>query len=76
MIEIFSHIPKVREFDAEERAEMGMAPRAPLCQRCNREATFANPVGVTLRRSWNPLDKNPRAGLDALCAECRERYRG
>lgn len=75
MIDLFTFIPKIREYDPEERASMGMYPRAPLCQRCNREATVLNPVGCTLRRSWNPLDKNPRAGIDAICAECREKYR-
>ena len=45
---------------------------APMCGRCGRKATFLNPVGVQVRPSWNPMDKNPRAGLDARCAECRE----
>lgn len=53
--------------------EPGYQPRAPVCGDCGREATPKNPVGVQLRRSWNPLDKNPRAGLDARCAECREK---
>ena len=61
--------------DPEKLGQQGLRPRAPLCQRCGREATDKNPVGVTLRRSWNPLDRNPRAGLDALCAECRENMR-
>ena len=76
MIDLFKSLPKVKEYDPDERAAMGMRPRAPVCQRCNREATFENPVGVTFRPSWNPLDRNDRGNLDALCAECRERFKG
>jgi hypothetical protein len=77
MIDLFTSIPKVREYDADERAAMGMFPRNPICQRCNREATFLNPVGITRRDSWSPFNKQwGYRTLDAICAECRERYRG
>ena len=46
---------------------------APRCGDCGRKATWNNPVGVQVRPSWDPRDKNPRAGLDARCAECREK---
>lgn len=61
-----------RKFDPDVLAAEGVRPRAPLCQRCGREATLENPVGVTFRPSWNPLDKTKRGHLDALCAKCRE----
>ena len=61
-----------RRFDPQALAAEKYVPQAPLCQRCGREATVENPVGVTLRRSWNPLDSNPRAAIDAICAHCRE----
>ena len=61
-----------RKFDPDTLAAEGVQPKAPLCMRCGREATFENPVGVTFRPSWSPLDKNERGHIDALCARCRE----
>ena len=66
MIQVYRH------FDPDALAAEGVRPQAPLCQRCGREATYENPVGVTFRRSWNPLDKNERGNIDAICARCRE----
>ena len=52
----------------------GYQPREPICQTCGRETHYPdNPIIVKVRPSWNPLDKNPRAGLDARCARCREK---
>lgn len=56
--------------------EPGYQPMYPICMACHREASPDNPIGVTLRRSWNPLDRNPRASLDARCASCREKRMG
>lgn len=76
MIEIFTHIPKMQEFTPDDRAAMADPYLGPRCQRCNTPPTDQNPIGFTLRRSHNVLDKNKRAAVDAICARCRERYRG
>ena len=65
-------IQVVRNWDPDALAADHFQPRAPLCHRCGVEASFENPVGVTFRPSWNPLDKRTRNQLDALCARCRE----
>jgi hypothetical protein len=51
--------------------EPGYIPRAPLCQTCGDEATPDNPVGVTLRKAWDPRVKG--RCIDAECVRCRER---
>lgn len=61
-----------RKFDPEVLGAEGLVPKAPLCHRCGREATFKNPVGVTFRPTWNPYGLDNHRHLDALCFECRE----
>lgn len=61
-----------RKFDPDAMAVERYQPRSPMCMRCGREATFENPIGVTFRPDWNPLNKDKRNHVDALCAACRE----
>jgi hypothetical protein len=76
VIDIFTHIPRMPEVTPDDRAAMRDPYSGPRCQRCNRRPTDANPIGFTLRRDARGFDSNPRAGIDAICASCRERYRG
>ena len=71
MIDLFTTIPKPREMTPDDRAAAGMRPRAPLCFRCNREATPQNPVKVHYRESWHPFKGYVNESLDAVCAECQ-----
>lgn len=70
MIEIFTTIPKPKEMTPDDRAAAGMRPRAPLCFRCNREATQQNPVRAHVRESWHPFGGYRYETLDGVCAEC------
>ena len=68
-----AHSPGI---DPDALAAAGARPRAPLCQRCGREATFDNPVGVTFRKTWTPFDRMAQhRHIDAICAECREQLK-
>ena len=60
------------EVTPDKRAEMGMRPRMPICQRCNRETTERNPIFATQRPTWNPFDRDPIRNFDFVCVECRE----
>lgn len=51
----------------------GYVADRPRCGDCGRKHIFKNPVGVQMRPSWIPGEKNPRFSLDARCAECREK---
>lgn len=70
MIEVFASIPKPKELTPDDRAALGMRPRAPLCFRCNREATPQNPVRTHYRESWHPWGGYQYQTLDAVCARC------
>lgn len=70
MIQLFTTIPKPKEMTPDDRAAAGMRPRAPLCFRCNREATPENPVRVNYRESWHPFGDHNFTTLDAVCAQC------
>lgn len=79
-MDVFTRILPIQEYDPDDRAVQQLLGRhfcGPVCQRCNQEASRENGgVLVTLRRSWDPLDKNERAALDAICKRCQEKYRG
>lgn len=61
-----------RKFDPDELAADGYIPKAPMCQRCGRVATYTNPVGVSFRKDWDGRDGDPNKFVDALCWTCRE----
>jgi len=63
------------EVTPDKRAEMGMRPKSPVCQRCNRETTERNPIFAAPRQGWNPFAKDFNRQFDFICVECRERLK-
>lgn len=78
MLQVFSRLERLKEVTPDDLAAAEHIPLGPVCNRCNRFATDKNIAGFkfAIRRSWDPLDKEPRAGIDALCGPCFEKYRG
>jgi hypothetical protein len=72
VIDLIVRASGLNEVDPDKRAEMGMRPSMPLCQRCNRETTERNPIFAAPRKTWNPFERNQYRHFDFICVECRE----
>lgn len=56
------------------KAQYGVMPKMPTCERCWRPSTERNPIFLTERPSWT----GDRVGMrrDAICNECRLAMKG